>query len=68
VYPPVEIIYDRHKTFPGLQHVIDKNCGSSSRGFNFPAAKKTIKIFADQVSNFLLNEIFSTLLIFGVSH
>jgi hypothetical protein len=48
VYPPVEILYDRSKVFPGLLHVLEKKCGTSCRGLPFPAAKKTLKMFLDE--------------------
>ena len=47
VYPPVEILFDRSRTFPGLNHVLEKNCATSCRGFAFPAAKKTLKMLSE---------------------
>ena len=48
VYPPVEILSDRSKTFPGLSHIIEKVCGSCARNFTFPNAKKTLKMFSEK--------------------
>lgn len=48
VYPPVEILHDRAKVYPGLNHVLEKKCGASCRGLPFPSAKKTLKMFSDQ--------------------
>ena len=49
VYPPVEILSDRSKTFPGLSHIIEKVCGGScARNFTFPNAKKTLKMFSEK--------------------
>ena len=47
VYPPVEILFDRSRAFPGLSHVLQKSCGTSCRAFAFPAAKKTLKMLAE---------------------
>ena len=47
VYPPVEILFDRSRAFPGLHHVLEKQCGTSCRGFSFPAAKKTLKMLSE---------------------
>ena len=48
VYPPVEILSDRSKTFPGLSHIIEKVCGSCARNFTFLNAKKTLKMFSEK--------------------
>ena len=47
VYPPVEILYDRTKVFPGLKHVLDKKCGTSCRWLQFPTAKRTLRTISD---------------------